>query len=98
MAKLGLFATVAAIIGALTFANMSAPSAGDAPACVAKEFKTEMVKAACAKGGQKEAKDVMKAWNKEKKIKSCNQCHEKLAPSYELKKDGLEQFKKLGGK
>ena len=48
--------------------------------------------------GQKEAKEVMKTWNKEKKIKSCNQCHEKLAPKYELKADGLEQFKKLGGK
>ena len=63
-----------------------------------KDFKTEMVKEACAKGGQKEAKEVMKAWNKEKKIKTCNQCHEKLAPKYELKDDGLEQFKKLGGK
>ena len=31
----------------------------------------------------------MKAWNKEKNIKSCNQCHEKLLPKYELKKDGL---------
>ncbi|HWO20853.1 MAG TPA: hypothetical protein VNO30_18935 [Kofleriaceae bacterium] len=96
MAKLGLFASVAAMIGALMFANASTPAA-ETP-CVAKEFKTEMVKAACTKGGQKEAKDVMKAWNKEKKIKSCNQCHEKLAPNYELKKDGLEQFKKLGGK
>jgi hypothetical protein len=96
MAKLGLFAAVAAMIGALMLTNVSTPSA-DTP-CVAKEFKTELVKNACAKGGQKEAKDVMKAWNKEKKIKSCNQCHTKLAPSYELKKDGLEQYKKLGGK
>lgn len=96
MAKLGLFALAAAMIGALMFANTSAPSA-DTP-CVTTAFKTELVKAACTKGGQKEAKDAMKAWNKEKKIKSCNQCHDKLAPKYELKKDGLEQFKKLGGK
>ena len=96
MAKLGLFAAVTAMIGALMFANAPALSA-DTP-CVTKDFKTELVKAACEKGGQKEAKDVMKAWNKEKKIKSCNQCHEKLAPKYELKGDGLEQFKKLGGK
>ncbi len=40
----------------------------------------------------------MKAFNKEHKIKSCNQCHSKLAPSYELKPDGFEQFQKLGGK
>lgn len=96
MAKLGLFATAAAMIGALMFANMSAPAA-ETP-CVTKDFKTEGVKAACAKGGQKAAKDMMKAWNKEKKIKSCNQCHTKLAPKYELKADGLAQFKKLGGK
>jgi hypothetical protein len=97
MAKLGLIATVAAIIGALTFANVSAPEAADTP-CVTKDFKTEMVKTACTKGGQKEAKEVMKSWNKEKKIKSCNQCHAKLAPNYELKADGVDQFKKLGGK
>jgi hypothetical protein len=97
MAKLGLFVTVVAIIGALTFASQSSLEAADAP-CVTKDFKTEMVKNACTKGGQKEAKEVMKAWNKEKKIKSCNNCHTKLAPNYELKADGLEQFKKLGGK
>lgn len=96
MAKLGLFSLAAAMVAALAFANTSTPSA-DTP-CVTTNFKTELVKAACAKGGQKEAKEVMKAWNKEKKIKSCNQCHEKLAPKYELKADGLEQYKKLGGK
>jgi hypothetical protein len=96
MAKLGLFAAVAAMIGALMLTNVSTPSAD--PPCVAKDFKTELVKTACLKGGQKEAKDAMKRWNKEKKIKSCNQCHTKLAPSYELKKDGFEQYKKLGGK
>lgn len=97
MAKLGFVAAVVAIIGALTFANMSTPDAADAP-CVHKELKTEMLKEACAKGGQKAAKEAMKVWNKEKKIKSCNQCHTKLAPNYELKPDGLEQFQKLGGK
>jgi hypothetical protein len=68
-----------------------------ADACVHKDFKTELVKEACTKG-QKEAKDAMKAFMKEKKIKSCNQCHEKLAPRYDLKKDGLDQFQKAGGK
>ncbi len=97
MAKLGLFLSISTIIGALSFAGLSSPEAADAP-CVTKVFKTELAKNACAKGGQKAAKDAMKAWNKEKKIKSCNQCHSKLAPNYELKKDGLAQFKKLGGK
>lgn len=100
MAKLGLFATLAAIVGALTFASMTSSTADDKAKndCVKKEYKTELVKAACEKGGQKEAKAVMQAWNKEKKLKSCNQCHTKLAPKYELKADAVEQFVKLGGK
>lgn len=95
MSKLGFFASVFAIAGALGFATMSSSSAADA--CKSTDLKTEMVKQACAKGGQKAAKDVMKAFMKEKKIKSCNVCHSKLAPTYELKADGLEQFKKAGG-
>jgi hypothetical protein len=96
--KIGVLASFSVIAGALSFAMItSTPSTVEAAdACQTKEFKTKMVKEACAKG-QKAAKDVMKAWMKEKKLKSCNQCHTKLAPSYELKKDGLEQFEKLGG-
>ena len=97
MAKLGLFATMAAIVGALSFATLSSSDAGDNP-CARSDFKTEMVKTACTKGGQKAAKEAMQAFNKDKKIKSCNQCHSKLAPKYELKDDAVEQFKKLGGK
>ena len=103
MSKFGLFASALSIVGVLTLATFSA-SAEDAPAasggaaCVHKEFKTELVKQACAKGGQPEAKNAMKAFMKEKKIKSCNQCHSKLAPKYELKADALEQFQKAGGK
>jgi hypothetical protein len=98
MSKLGLFATLTSVVGALVFATFSASAEPAPAACVHTEFKTEMVKQACEKGGQKQAKDVMKAFMKEKKIKSCNQCHTKLAPKYELKADALEQFKKLGGK
>lgn len=99
MSKLGLFAAITTLLGALTLAVTSQPvAADDVTPCVAKEFKTEMVKNACAKGGQKAAKDAMKAFMKEKKIKSCNACHEKLAPSYEQKKDSLDQFQKAGGK
>ncbi|HEY0478640.1 MAG TPA: hypothetical protein VGD37_14075 [Kofleriaceae bacterium] len=100
MSKLGLFASILSIAGVFTFAALTA-SADDAPAaaaCVHTDFKTELVKQACTKGGQKAAKDAMKAFMKEKKIKSCNQCHSKLAPKYELKPDGLEQFQKIGGK
>ena len=104
MSKLGLFACLLSIAGVLTFATFTAsaddaaaPAAPAAAACIHTEFKTELVKQACAKGGQKAAKDAMKVFMKEKKIKSCNQCHSKLAPNYELKKDGVDQFAKLGG-
>ena len=104
MGKLGIFASLATIIAALSFATITA-TAGDgsgsdakAAPCQRKDFKTEMVKAACEKGGQPAAKDAMKAFNKEKKISSCNKCHDKLAPTYSLKADGVEQFTKLGGK
>lgn len=99
--KLALFAPLSLIAGALSFAivTAAAPSSVDAAdACHHKDPKTEMVKQACAKGGQKEAKSVMKTFMKEKKIKSCNACHSKLAPTYDLKPDGLAQFKKAGGK
>ncbi len=69
----------------------------DAAPCVRKDFKTQLVSEACAKGGQDAAKAAMKAWSGDKGIKSCNQCHSKLAPSYDLKADGLQQFLKLGG-
>ena len=97
MHKLGIFVSIATIVGALTVASFSA-SADSASPCVRKEFKTELVKQACAAGGQLDAKDAMKKWNKAHNITSCNKCHAKLAPNYELKADGLEQFKKLGGK
>jgi NAD-dependent SIR2 family protein deacetylase len=98
MSKLGFFATITSILGALAFATLSSPAGADGTACKHTEFKTELVKQACEKGGQKAAKDAMKAFMKEKKIKSCNQCHAKLAETYELKKDALEQFQKAGGK
>ena len=99
MWKLGFFASITTIVGALAFASLTAsPADADGTACVTKDFKTEMIKQACEKGGQPEAKNAMKAFMKDKKIKSCNQCHAKLSPSYELKPDGLEQFQKTGGK
>jgi hypothetical protein len=100
MSKLGLFAALTSIIGALTFATFSSSAHADdaASPCFRTDFKTELVKQACAKGGQKEAKEVMKKFIKDNKIKSCNQCHVKLAPKYELKDDALTQFQKLGGK
>lgn len=106
MKKLGILASLSAIVAALAIATFSSSTAAAgegsaaAPAtpCVRKEFKTDMVKKACETGGQPAAKDVMKKFNKDNKITSCNKCHSKLAPNYELKADGLKQFTDLGGK
>ncbi|HUJ60308.1 MAG TPA: hypothetical protein VLX92_17495 [Kofleriaceae bacterium] len=96
MAKLGIFASIFTIIAALGIATQTSTAAPTA--CNHKEFKTELVKNACDKGGQPEAKNAMKQFMKDAKIKSCNACHSKLAPSYELKADAVDQFKKAGGK
>jgi hypothetical protein len=96
MAKLGIFASISAIALALGLATVS-PAHADENACTHKEQKTEMMKEACKKG-QGAAKDAMKAFMKKAGIKSCNACHSKLAPSYDLKPDAYDQFKKAGGK
>ena len=98
MAKLAIFASISTIIVSLGLASLTSTDAQAVTPCVTKEFKTELAKSACEKGGQPAAKDAMKKFMKDAKIKSCNACHSKLAPKYELKPDGLEQFKKAGGK
>ena len=98
MAKFGIFASIVTIVASLGFATLTSNEAQAVTPCVTKDFKTELAKNACAKGGQPAAKDAMKKFMKDAKLKSCNACHQKLAPKYELKKDGLDQFKKLGGK
>ena len=98
MAKLGIFASVSAIALALGLATMAPSTArADDDGCKHKDQKTEMMKEACKKG-QGAAKDAMKAFMKKAGIKSCNQCHSKLAPTYDLKTDAYDQFKKAGGK
>lgn len=97
MAKLGIFASVSAIALALGLSMVSPSASAEGDGCKHKEQKTEMMKDACKKG-QGAAKDAMKAFMKKAGIKSCNQCHSKLAPSYDLKPDAYTQFKKAGGK
>jgi hypothetical protein len=98
MAKFGIFASITTILVTLGIASLSSTDAQAVTPCVTKEFKTELAKGACTKGGQPAAKDAMKKFMKDAKIKSCNACHSKLAPKYELKADGVDQFKKAGGK
>lgn len=98
MAKFAILASITTIFVSLGLATLTSSEAQAVTPCVTKDFKTELAKNACAKGGQPAAKDAMKKFMKDAKIKTCNACHTKLAPNYELKKDGLEQFKKAGGK
>lgn len=98
--------SLALVLGAI--ASMSwlalAPSEADAEAtaCFRSKFETKMTEDACKKGGQDEAKKVWKAWVAEAKktdaTVSCKGCHSKLGPEFPLSADGLEKYKKLGGK
>jgi hypothetical protein len=68
--------------------------------CVRTEFKTDLVKKACADGGQKKAKRAMKTFTKAAKKASgekvtCKSCHTKLGPGYPLKDDGLTRYEAL---
>ena len=102
MKKLALLALAAATAGILSLTSLPQDAqAGDA--CVRKEFKTQLVKDACTKGGQAEAKKVMKkflstAKAKNPSVKDCKSCHTSLSPDYKLTADGLAMFTKAGGK
>ncbi len=102
MNKLGivmLAAGLAGIFGLLTAASPQEAIAG--AACKRATFETKLVADACKKGGQGEAKKVMKkflaAAKKQDSSATCQSCHAKLAPAYTLKPDGLEKFKQFGG-
>jgi hypothetical protein len=102
MAKLGIFASILTICAALGFATTRTTSAEAAGECKRTTFTTKMVKEACAAGGQKAAKDAMKAFlktakAKDPKISGCPTCHTKVGGDYPLKKDGLQLFKDAGG-
>jgi len=106
---LGAIAAVALVVAPLSATPLPARSTAptvdvsldddeDAPACHRTEFDTEMVKKACAEGGQFAAKRAMKHFVRAaKKTLSvgnvdCKTCHTGLAPEYALKDDGLTRF------
>ena len=84
-----------------TGAALTTTRVDGAEPCARSKFETKLVADACAAGGLAKAKDVMKKWVKDNKSKQsgleCASCHSKMAPSYDLKPDGLATFKKLGG-
>lgn len=62
-----------------------------------------MVRDACARGGQAEAKKVMKAslYNfkaKAREVTGCKSCHTALSPDFKLTSNALELYTKGGGK
>ena len=101
MRKFAVISLALSFVGVIGFATFT-PVAGaaDKP-CLHKTFKTQLVKDACAKGGQKAAKDAMKEFLKEAKktkvVSNCNDCHSNLT-KYELKPDAVQKFEKAGGK
>jgi hypothetical protein len=102
MVKLGIFASLLTLCAALSYATIESTPAEAAAACKRTEFKTKLVKEACAKGGQKAAKDDMKAWlkatkTKNPKIEGCPTCHSKVGGDYPLKPDALKLFAENGG-
>jgi hypothetical protein len=101
MARFGLFSLALSFAAVIGMATIAGPADAADPACKRAKFETKLVKEACAKGGQKAAKDVMKTFLKEGKKKqsdlACDSCHTKLAPDYPLKPNALKLFKELGG-
>jgi hypothetical protein len=103
MKKLALLALATAAAGILSLTSVPQDAQAGGDACVRKEFKTQLVKDACTKGGQAEAKKVMKkflssAKAKNPSVKDCKSCHTSLSPDYKLTADGLAMFTKAGGK
>jgi hypothetical protein len=102
MRKFALISLALGFAGVIGFASYTPTAhAADKP-CIRTTFKTQLIQEACGKGGQKAAKDAMKAFLKDAKktdagVKDCNSCHVDLK-KYDLKPDALDKFKKAGGK
>ena len=72
--------------------------------CATRNFKTTLIRDACTKGGQDEARKVMKKFLATAKVKvssiqDCKSCHSAISPNskYPRKPDALELFIKAGG-
>ena len=102
MAKLGFVSLIAAFVCTLTIVGLSSNEASAGKACMHKKLESKMLIDACKKGGQDEAKKVMKTFLKEGKKKkadlTCNSCHSKVGGDYPLKPDAGKLFAELGGK
>ncbi|MDC0669276.1 hypothetical protein [Nannocystis radixulma] len=103
MKKLAFFTLAAAAVGPLVLTSVSQDAQADGGACVRTQFKTTSIKDACTKGGQAEAKKVMKKFMatakvKVAEVKDCKSCHTTLTQDWKLTDNALELFIKAGGK
>jgi len=87
---------------ATTALTLPHEAAASSKPCTHKHLTTQMLKQACAKGGQRAAKKTMKAFvKKAKKAKggdpdlACDSCHKKLGGNYPIKADALKHLQKL---
>jgi hypothetical protein len=100
--RLGVFASIIALVATFGVVTLSSTEADAAGECKRTKFETKMTKEACAKGGQKAAKEAMKAYlktakKKTKAITGCPTCHSKVGGEYPLKPDALKLFVEGGG-
>jgi hypothetical protein len=102
MSRFAVIGLALAFVGVIAGATLKSDDALAAAACHRTTFQTKLIGDACAKGGQGEAKKTMKKFLKKAKKKEsgleCKSCHQNLAPNYDLKPDGFDHFKNLGGK
>ncbi len=98
MNRLLIALTSAAVLGGVLFASGSARADDDNKCTIATKADTVVGKA-CASGGRKEAKKLMKEIVKKAKEKGtkfqCDGCHKNMDSTLELTKDAKADFKKL---
>ena len=102
MAKLGFASIIAAFVATLAIVGVTANDASAGKPCSRAKPETKFLGDACKKGGQDEAKKVMKGFLKEYKktvpAATCNTCHSKVGGAYPLKPDGAQKAKDAGMK
>jgi hypothetical protein len=104
MKTLAALSLAAGLALSLSYGFSAPPSAEgwQAKPCARTEFKTDLVKKACADGGQKAAKKAMKDFvKKAKKVAggdpelACDSCHSKVGGDFPLTKDAVAKLQKL---
>ncbi len=93
-----IWAAAGCAAGTILIMGAAGQGNADPTTCVRQTFHTREILDACQAGGQPAAKQAMKDFMRDHQIASCNACHEKLAPSYDLKADAYDQWMRVGGR